>query len=301
MADERDPDAEYDFAPREEPEPAPASPAPMREAPAAVKPERIAPERVCPHCGFEIFGKLRGGRCPECAAPLDFSGSTLLQFADGEWIRRLSNGTLLFAFGLVCNIAGVTVGSCGFWNLGDFIHLFAGAAIAYGIWLATIPEVGVSAERSPTAAPARSAAITIFALWILVSLVALTHSVGAIRFFTILLLLTYAAEAALIGLHLQKLAARIPSDGLAAQSLNLAWLMPVLCLVLIAVNSFRPQGSLRDDPLLVLIFPLLGVPAIMMLWALSVVLRLGLELRNAAIAGEAIAVKKAHRLAQKKN
>jgi hypothetical protein len=302
MADEQD--SAYDFAPREEPKADPAPPlptrTPARENKPAVRPERVAPEMVCPHCGLEIFKKPRSGRCPECAAPLDVAGTGLLQFADGEWLGQLSNGILLFALALLLDIGGIAFTLAGFPHSGDLVHLIAAATAAYGLFRATTPESGIAAEHSPTAAAARITAFTLLGLWVLLSLVAFTHSTGAMKFLTTLVLLTYAVEAPLFALHLQKLAARVPNDSLAAQSLNLAWLMPGVCLALLFAALVRPEGSLKDDPLLMLVFPLLGVLLLMILWALSVLVRLGLELRNAIAAGESIAQRKAQRLAQKK-
>jgi hypothetical protein len=301
MADEQDPGSEYDFAPREEPQVEPdAVPAvPASEEVAAVPPPRLSAERVCPHCGFEIFGKPRGGRCPDCAAPLDLAGTDLLQFSDGDWVKRLSNGALLFALAIVMDVAGAAVVLSGSWSLGDGAHILAAAIGAWGIWLATTKEDNFIAEPSPTATPARAASLTVLALWIVLSLVALTQYHGAIKFFTILVLLAYAAEAILFGFHLQKLANRIPNDSLAAQSLNLAWFMPGFCFVLMGVNFF----DLAVGAALTLFFcafPLIGGLLIMIIWSLSVLIRMGLELRTAAEAGESIAIKKAQRLAQKK-
>src|SRR5579871_3656388 len=87
----------YDFAPEEIPEEIPlVEPEGGAEVkPAPRKPEQAVPDRICPHCGFNIFGKTRGGRCPQCAAPLEHAATDLLQFSSPGWLRTMANGLMM--------------------------------------------------------------------------------------------------------------------------------------------------------------------------------------------------------------
>src|SRR5215471_4022805 len=71
-----------------------------------VDPAPVA-ERTCPNCGFRVFGNLKRGRCPQCAAPLDSRSADLLQFADARWIRVLAWGALSLAAALAAHIGGL--------------------------------------------------------------------------------------------------------------------------------------------------------------------------------------------------
>ena len=78
-------------------------------APAARKPQQAVPDRICPHCGQNIFGKTRGGRCPQCAAPLEHAATDLLQFSSPAWLRTMAMGLMMVGAAIV---RGHVVGAC---------------------------------------------------------------------------------------------------------------------------------------------------------------------------------------------
>ncbi len=302
MADETDSGSEYDFLPREEPErelPEPKLPKRPPEEPVAQRPARIEPERVCPHCGFEIFGKPRGGRCPDCAAPLDLTATDLLQFADGDWVRTLSNATLLLALGVLLDVGAVAIGRGGLPGVGALGHVAAAAVGGLGIWIATTEERGIGVTTSPTALPARMTSVALLGVWVVAMLMEWRDRGTAVKGLAIAALALYAIEGLLIAFHLQRLARRIPSNALGAQAVNVAWLLGGVCLVLIPAQAYD-VGLAQTMYIFVCVFPLGGLALGVFVWAIVVLVRLGLDLRNAAAAGESIAIRKAQRLAQKK-
>ena len=148
----------YDFAPEETGEIPLSEPGAVEEeieevsgesavAPAASprKPQQAIPDRICPHCGFSIFGKTRGGRCPQCAAPLEHAATDLLQFSSPAWLRTMANGLLM---------AGAAVGAHVFaaalqWNqpvLGAVIHTGAAGLLLLGTLMATRMESDIGGK-----------------------------------------------------------------------------------------------------------------------------------------------------------
>jgi hypothetical protein len=71
----------------------------------------IEVDTECTHCGYNLRGLSREGRCPECGSLIDESlHGDLLRHADPEWLDRLRFGTSLklwnIAIGLLSGLAG---------------------------------------------------------------------------------------------------------------------------------------------------------------------------------------------------
>jgi len=66
----------------------------------------ISVDLTCCACGYNLRGLLVGGRCPECADPVEASiiGEGL-RFCDPAWVRTLSRGTSWICAALVITLA----------------------------------------------------------------------------------------------------------------------------------------------------------------------------------------------------
>ena len=309
MADKKDDGGAYEFAPHEaEPRPAettqPTAKPAAREAP---QPEQLVAERTCPHCGHRIMGKPPRGRCPECAAALDELATDKLQFSDGAWLRRLSNGTLLVGAGIVVQMGGISLGMVERWRAGVLVQVVAAGAIMMGMWMATRQEPGIGTTRLPLAAYARWTSLIVAVLWLAELLKVMKtgvkldeHGVPSRDMLTLMALTATAVEAVVAGLHFRMLAARVPSDSLVAHLFNLSFLVTAVCVGLIGLQLLGQANTKHISETFLCGFSIIGGMGVVMLWAVVTVLRLGIEIRNCAVAGENIAVRKAMKAAAKK-
>jgi hypothetical protein len=325
------PDSSYDFAPLPEdpapatpPKPAPKppaksapkktpaarvsepsgeiplapAPAPSPKAPAADRPTTAprpitrpdeTPGTPCPHCGFLIRGKTSRNRCPECSGSLEPSAINLLQFAPTAWTRTLAFGTLLLLPAIAAYVAAIILTWSNHSPADKYAHLAAPAFALLGTLLVTIRDPH-AIEKSPFALPARLAALAVLILWLPLTLKDPTPRAAHLMLYPILL--ATAAHAFCLGFHLRALAIRIPSDSLAAQALNLAWILSALCLFLLTLTLFdlaRPEYL----ALFMCAFPLIAILGALLLWAAIFSLMMTLQLFSAASAADLIATRRA--------
>ena len=290
----------YDFAPEEmageiplvEPEEeAGEAEAAVQAAPR--KPEQAVPDRICPHCGFSIFGKTRGGRCPQCAAPLEHAATDLLQFSSPGWLRTMATGLLMVGAAIGAHVFAAALR----WNqpmVGAVIHVAAAWLLFLGALMATRMESDIGGKVMTGTAVARWAALGAAIVWVLVLLLALGghRSGGMAKWLTILALACDGGFAISFGLYNRALAQRIPDDGLANQSLNFSWLAGLVCVALIVIQLFELTTTVHLM-FFFCSFPMIGGFLVIFAWSIVVVLRTSFELRASAVAGESISAKRA--------
>jgi hypothetical protein len=293
-------DSSYDFAPAPK-EPAPPLPdlAPAPEKSPAPRPPLIAddsPGKPCPHCGFLIRGKTAKNRCPDCTGSLEPSAINLLQFAPTRWVRTLSLGAFLLVPAIAAYVAAIILTWLHNSPADRYSHLAAPALAFLGTLLVTAREPAPS-EKSPLALPARLAALAVLLLWLPIAF--REPTVANARTAHLLLypiLLASAAHAFFLGFHFRALAIRIPSDSLASQALNLAWIVAGLCLFLFVLALFdlaRPEYL----TLFMCAFPLIAILGSILAWAAMFSLLMSLQFRSAVAAADSIALRHASRAA----
>ncbi len=81
-------------------------------------------------------------------------------------------------------------------------------------------------------------------------------------------------------MHLRMLALRVPSDSLAAQLFNLAFLVPGVCVGLMVLQILGQANIRGIEEKFICGFSIIGGLVVVLLWAVVTVLRLGIELRN---------------------
>jgi hypothetical protein len=164
--------------------------------------------------------------------------------------------------------------------------------------MASQSEPGAGFTRTPFGPLVRLVGIVTAGIWLLVVLGA---PAGAPRGFNsaqvliTALLLATGAQAVIVALHLRMLARRVPNDSLGGQLFNSALLLAGACLLIVALNSL----NLRDSPTPFFFFcvPAGGVIAVVIAWATWTIVKMGLEFRNCAIAGQTIVNRQATRAA----
>jgi hypothetical protein len=284
-----EPEGEIPLAPA--PAPSPKTPAADRPA-TAPRPTTVdyeAPAKPCPHCGFLIRGKTSRNRCPDCSGSLEASATSLLQFAPTAWTRTLALGALLLLPAIAAYVAAIILTWSHHSPADRYAHLAAPALAFLGTLLVTIREPHAT-EKSPVALPARLAALAVLVLWLPLTLKEPTARAAHLMLYPILL--ATAAHAFFLGFHLRSLAVRIPSDSLAAQALNLAWILAALCLFLLVLTLFdlaRPEYL----ALFMCAFPLIAILGSLLLWAAIFSLSMTLQLFSAAGAADLIATRRA--------
>ncbi|MGN6369755.1 MAG: hypothetical protein ACTHN5_15965 [Phycisphaerae bacterium] len=295
----------YDFAPEKKGEARnePAEEIPLVEPeggaeaavkPAPRKPQQAIPDRICPHCGFNIFGKTRGGRCPQCAAPLEHAATDLLQFSSPGWLRTMSNGLILVG----AAIGGHVFAAALRWNqprLGAVIHVVAAGVLFLGTLTATRMESEIGGKVLTGTAPARWMSLAAAAVWVVVLLLVLgighyTHA--AAKWLTVLAMGLSGVFAIAFGLYNRALTERIPDDGLANQSINISWLAGIVCVALMVIQALDLTTTVHLM-FFFCSFPMIGGFLAIFVWSMVVVLRTAFELRASAEAGESISAKRA--------
>jgi hypothetical protein len=309
-------DSPYDFAEPNKPKPEPRVPA-KKPQPVAKKPplsDEIelkpadsavpttprssaipdeTPTRICPHCGYRMFGKLKA-RCPECAAPTDTVATDLLQFASTSWVRGVANGILLISPAIILHVVGASMTFMNKGSLPAILHTVAAVLMLGGVLLGTTKDPGVGGHASPGGTYAKAFAFAAMVLWVLLLLVGMNiiKNGHVDKTLTILVLLCYGGLAITLGFHFNVLCSQIPNDTLASHALNTGWLTAIACLMLVAIQSFDLSRQLN---LFFCSFPMIGFFVAAFVWAAITVLRVSIDVRNAAIAGDAIAAKRAAR------
>ncbi|MCL2646205.1 MAG: hypothetical protein FWD61_04260 [Phycisphaerales bacterium] len=308
MVDRQGGGGEYDFAPLE-PGPKRQGEIPLekpvekrgkKERKESAKQETLLEERLCPHCGFKIVGKALRGRCPECAAMLDETATTPLQFSDGKWLTTMSNGTLLLAVAVMAQGAAVALGwqNAGLEAKTLTLATWMGAV---GVWLLTWPETeggGGQAAKLPLRSGSRWAAVTVALLWTVAMIHESSIEGGGRDGVAILALLATAAEGVLVALHLRMLAMRIPNESLGTQFLNLAFFVPGISLVLAVVQLTGQTNVWALKEWVFCGFSIEGLMGIVMLWAAATLLWMAMELRNCVVAGQNIETRKRLKMQQ---
>ncbi len=314
MADE---DSPYDFADEPPPQKRPAlpekprPPAAARTAPARAPDAAAAPaapataavERTCPHCGFTFLGKPKA-RCPECAAALDSSAAELLQFADTGWVRSVALGVMLIVPAIITHIIGCAlkwVHSSSATHAKGMFHGTGAVLLLAGVFIATRKEPGSVrgfGSRLSIRLLALFAAVIwgIFLFW---AFDAMTLFPGAVKFLLDTVLLTQAVMAVMLGFYFRGLAMRIPDDSLASHTSLTGWCSALACLTMAGLyflemtQGFYPSFFMCS-------FPMVAGFLAIFIWTMITLLRLGLNMRAAAEAGESIARKRIERAAARK-
>jgi hypothetical protein len=293
MADTRNSGA-YEFAPDHEPEipleerGEPAAPAKPR------KPLEAVPDRICPHCGFNIFGKTRGGRCPQCAAPLEHAAQDLLQFSSPAWVRTMATGFIMLALAIATHMLAAALRFTSPPIIGALLHLAAASLLLISILTATRVESAIGGKALIGTTAARWLALAAAVLWLVLLLLILGigHRTGEVmKWLTVLALACHALIAIAFGLYTRALAQRIPDDDLANHSLNLSWLVALVCIALMAIQVLDLTTRVHLM-FFFCSFPMIAGFVAILLWGMVTLLRTAIALRASAIAGEDIA---AHR------
>jgi hypothetical protein len=163
--------------------------------------------------------------------------------------------------------------------------------VALGVWWATAGEPGVGIVRTPLAPVARLLAIVVAALW---AVVLLGPVMAKSQLLVIAILIATGVQASVVGLHLRSLAARIPNDSLANHLSNSAFLVSGVCLLMIILHLAQ-VASTAHLMFFFCAFPMIGGMGLVILWAALTLVRLGLELRQCAVAGQTIVTRQAMR------
>jgi hypothetical protein len=284
-------DSTYEFKPKEEPAEAP------RAVPTLVPPEELI-ERCCPHCGFKVVGRPRRGRCPECnGAILDTSLADMLQFSGAPWVRTRAVAAFLLALAVPLHIAGAV----GMWMehtfVGEAAHAAAAVLIALGAWIVTARDnEGTRRRYVSMGLTARVATLAAAGFWITAWALVVAGHAASLRGIMVAALLIMAIEAVGLCVYLYGLTGRIPSDGLATQFYFMAWVIPVVCAILIAAQYANVPALMQL--LFFSMIPLTGCLIGILGWVTSSLVRLGLELRSVAATADAIAIKRELRAQQ---
>ena len=278
-------DSSYELAPQ-----APA-PAPTRRVEPAPVVDRVT-ERKCPLCGFVIVGKTTRNRCPECAAPLDTAAASLLQFSAPGWVRSLSYGSLLLALAVLGQIAAVIATWARQQPLGGYLHAGAPAAALLGAWLATRCEPDTRTEALPARWLVRLFSLAVAAAWMVLAFVHLPTE--ARRPIMYLALLLTSGQAISLGVYLNALAIRVPSDALAWQAFNLSWIIGIECVFIVALHFVR-VADVEHLQYFFCAFPMIAGMVAVLVWAAAILVMFGVQFQAVATAGEDIAYRRTHR------
>lgn len=326
-------DSLYDFAepvPPKKPAPAPPKPKPPARQPlpgldpvrtaAPAKAPPVAPEadqtlRTCMHCGYSYLGKIKA-RCPECAAPME-SAADLLQFAGAGWVRSVALGLLLLVPATALHIAGCILNRMSNFTRDDaradalmhakgITHLAGAVLMVIGVFLATRRQSGAAEGGRSVAWWARGLSVATLLVWCMAAAVALEiwppqwGSFAQIKkYLTLLVLPPQGALCILLAFHCLRLARRIPNDSIAAHSNYTGWLSAVVCATLFGLIALELDKG--DFPQFFMCsFPLVSGLGVILLWTMITLLRLALDMRNSAGAGEAIAYERQNREAARK-
>ena len=301
MPDPSDADSSYDLAPvsppaGDRPPPKPDSvPAGMPRSVPAGMPQAAAPlvERNCPHCGFRVVGRPRGNRCPECSAALNETAGDLLQFSPPRFTRTLALGALLLMIAIFMHAAGIlrAFDRVHFWKPFP-IHAAAAGLACLGTFLLTRQDPLPASRRPALTWIARSLSILVLLLWLF--LAARPPADPEIREPRVdaLMLIAQLFLAALIYVnctYARQLALRVPNDSVAHHFYLISYAFPPMLFVLL-------YGHYFDLALFMTAF-FCGIPAIAVLggtalWLAVTLLRLFVDLLNAATAADSIAIRR---------
>lgn len=109
---------------------------------------------ACAHCGYNLRGLTKDGKCPECFESVaDSLRGDLLKYADAVWLERLRFGAALKLWNIG---AGILLGVVSMVFLGPvpliLTEWLAAIAPAFGVWASfviTSQEPRISLEENP--------------------------------------------------------------------------------------------------------------------------------------------------------
>ena len=191
--------------------------------PAAAAPDLPADGVPCLHCGYDLRGLARDARCPECGLPAarERIRNARLRHGPARWLASISWGVRLVAVAFAAHVLLPSVPGAAFalvappWRPLAFALALAGSAAVYalGAWLTTRPQ----APFAPRGGAARVAARWVAFLPLLSELAAFVppRRPPPILWLRESAVLFWLSAAALLLLHLRRLAQRVPSVPLA--------------------------------------------------------------------------------------
>ena len=177
---------------------------------------------VCMGCDYDLRGLPRSANCPECGLPVARSGraNQWLWHAPPRWLASLSRGAVLVLAAVA--VTALLPFAPGAWLGGVPVEAFltavcgvlvaAAALYASGVWLLTRPQ----ARFAPAGGVVRLAARCAAFLPLLSELGAFVpRRPGILQWLRGATLLVWLVAAALLLLHLHRLALRLPEAALA--------------------------------------------------------------------------------------
>jgi hypothetical protein len=194
----------------------------------------IAQDLICVRCGYNLRGISPEGVCPECGTPIGRSvRGNLLEFADPDWVERISGGMkwVVGAVGvrIACGVfAGYATGPLGLFGVtaasADILFWIVRQAselvLVAGLWRATEADPGEpQAESMESRQIARYALAAAMLASLIVGLAGGSAELGliliaqGIRLVGLLAISRYAASLAL----------RIPDKPLARHTQIVVW------------------------------------------------------------------------------
>jgi hypothetical protein len=195
-------------------------PDPPHSPSAAIAPA-ASPPLHCSHCDYNLHGLPPTGNCPECGLPIARSaGRTRLRDAPPAWLASLSWGARLalvaaavcVGFPFLPGVLFTIRPARGFPTVAQLLLPAATLLYAIAAWLLTRPQ----SPFAPRAAPARIAARAAAMLPLLAELSGfVAHRPAPLQWLIAHSFFAWLLTAALMLLHLRRLALRLPQPALA--------------------------------------------------------------------------------------
>jgi hypothetical protein len=290
MMAKKPPDDSYDLVPPEAPK------SQEKAAPPKAVRTELGQERTCHYCGFSFHGPPKA-RCPDCAAPMDSGTTDQLKFSDPAWVRRVAMGLVL----MIPGIAGHIVAAFFRWSITNderrtTIHLFSAAFLVVAVFVSTWKEPGT--KRGMLTLWARIMVLAALGFWIGLFMVFRREdfNMQIVRALICPALICHVALAAMMGIYCGELAMRIPDDGLSWHAIHGGWVVAAangLLLVLHFLQLTTPVHFM----FFTCSFPMIGGLLVIFFWAMVTLLRLALNLRLCAKAGDEIVALRTQRMA----
>ncbi len=262
----------------------------------------------CLHCGYNLRGMTADKQCPECGEEVGRSlRGDQLHFSDLHWVRRLSLGVNLIAWGANTSAATLLLSILLMSDLASrqfidpqsllpLMHvllLLAGSSFTIGVWLMTTPESGVL-EASAWTPRNISRWAVMFAAVICFLSVSLYQALSVysnvlvfiginVSFVGIIFLMIYAYS----------LSVRMPNHELAVPTRIVTWGYGVFILIfdLIVILPVLMQNSLsRGKPDWIMIFacPLFIAFIVLLIWSMILTIQYYYAFRKAVETAELI-------------
>jgi hypothetical protein len=285
-------DSPYDFA---QPQPARTT----HIAASARQDARLQPQQqqqhTCLYCGLLVFGNPRA-RCPECSAPMDDSATDLLQFAEPRWTRSVALALPLIAAAIVGHAAGAFFRWTSPRIVEATVHAAAAGILLVGVFLATRPDRQTSAPARQQSLLACLAATVTAIAWLVLLLIAMKLLGRAMT--KSLLLLAVVAQgflAAVLGFYARSLAMRLPDDTIAAHARIAGWLTTAVCGTVLVIQ-FLELTTIVHLMFFMCSFPMIAGFFVALLFAVVTLLRLTVNMLEAARSAQRILTLRQHRM-----